>query len=96
MSEPKEILKRLRSAFEELNSADNNSQPDSSVMPKPVPASIMLERIKSRKPLDSASNVTAFKSLPQGSSEFRMAARDGQKISPEVLAKMKKNREQAD
>lgn len=93
MSDPKEILKRLQSAFEELDTADNNSRPDPSVMPKPVPASTMLEKIKSRSSSKSTTNITSFKTPVQGPSEFKMAARDGREISPEILAKMKRNRE---
>jgi hypothetical protein len=94
MSELINILKTLKTAFKELDSANEETQSDSSCLPKPVPAATMLEQIKNHQASKSTNNIVALKTPTESTPEFKMAARDGKEISSDILKRMKKNREQ--
>ena len=99
MSDPSNILSALQDAFKKLDKTALNSESENAAsIPNPIPVTAILARIRTNdKTLrhDMVIN-SPFKNPANQVSESRMAARDGQEISSEILDKMQRNRKTSD
>lgn len=97
MSQPNDILQTLREAFKEMDNTHHEIPQNSPYLPKPIPATTMLEKVKNLQSSDTeTSNVTAFPKFCSPSADLQMAAREGKEITSDVLDKMRMNREKSE
>lgn len=96
MSDESQFFRTLREAFTEIDSNKRKSEEaDASSLPVPVPPSKILMRIRAN---DEESKASPFVEFPQKVSddrELKLAARKGSEISPDILKKMRDNRDKS-
>ena len=99
MSEQSKALLALQDAFRELGkTASDIDVEDAASMPSPKNASDVLKRIRENQKKQNSTMTTnsPFKSPSDRTQPLSLAAREGGKITPEILQKMKENRKNSD